>query len=157
ADPSAIALARGDNSLKLGKAYLRKCKRASKELAALREHLMEKYKDELPPPTDAEKVDEARGGPFIPFRLSGFLFDMEGSGTNEPDDSAPLATALQGSPDRDEGAALEEAARDLVRLDRYERRAWSQLKRGIYEFMKIKLMKGIAATKREPSSFGGKA
>src|SRR5262245_56004651 len=37
ADPSAIALARGDNSLKLARAYLRRCIRASEEFNALRE------------------------------------------------------------------------------------------------------------------------
>ena len=65
---------------------------------------------------------------------------------NEPDDSAPVAGALREPSDRDEGAALEEAARDLIRLDRYERRAWSQQRRAILAFMNIKLMKGIAAT-----------
>jgi hypothetical protein len=45
--------------------------------------------------------------------------------------------------ERDEAAALEEAALDLVRLDRYERRAWSQQKRAILEFMNIKLMKAL--------------
>jgi hypothetical protein len=147
ADPSAIALAKGDNSLKLSKAHLWKCKRAFKELIALRDHLMEKYKDELPPPTEVERVQEARGGyPFFPPRLSSFLWDKEDLAANEPGDSAQVASALQEPPDRDEGAALEEAARDLIRLDRYERRAWSQQKRTILEFMNIKLVKGIAAT-----------
>ena len=99
ADPSAIALAKGDNSLKLGKAHLRKCKRAFKELVALREHLMEKYKDKLPPPTQAERIEEARGGyPLIPSRLNSFLCDKEDIAPNEPADSAPVASALQEPP-----------------------------------------------------------
>ena len=147
ADPSAIALAKGDNSLKLGKAHSRKCKRAFKELIALREYLMEKYKDELPPPTEAERMEEARGGyPFIPSRLNSFLCDKEHLAANEPDDSAPVASALQEPPDRDEGAALEEAARGLIRLDRYERRAWSLQRRAILAFINIKLMKGLERT-----------
>ena len=147
ADPSAIALAKGDNSLKLGKAHLRKCKRAFKELVALREHLMEKYKDKLPPPTQAERIEEARGGyPFIPSRLNSFLCDKEDIAPNEPADSAPVASALQEPPNCDEGAVLEEASRDLIRLDRYERRAWSQQKRAILAFMNIKLMKGLEQT-----------
>jgi hypothetical protein len=39
---------------------------------------------------------------------------------------------------RDEHEALKAAAPDLVRLDRYEHRAWSRLKRAIQEFMMIK-------------------
>ena len=39
---------------------------------------------------------------------------------------------------RDEHDALKSAAPDLVRLDRYERRAWSRQKRAIEEFMMIK-------------------
>jgi hypothetical protein len=54
--------------------------------------------------------------------------------------------------ERDESAALQEAALDLVRLDRYERRARSQQKRAIIAFMDIKLMKGIAATKGDSPS-----
>ena len=39
---------------------------------------------------------------------------------------------------RDEHEALKAAAPDLVRLDRYECRAWSRQKRAIREFMKVK-------------------
>jgi hypothetical protein len=39
---------------------------------------------------------------------------------------------------RDEHDALKAAAPDLVRLDRYECRAWSRQKRAIQEFMMIK-------------------
>jgi hypothetical protein len=54
---------------------------------------MEKYKDELPPPTEAERIEEARGGyPFIPSRLNWFLCDKEDLAANEPDDSAPVAS-----------------------------------------------------------------
>jgi len=41
---------------------------------------------------------------------------------------------------RDEHEALEAATPDLVRLDRYERRTWSGLKRTIREFINIKTM-----------------
>ena len=96
-----------------------------------------------------------RGYPFIPSRLNSFLYDKEDLAANEPDDSAPVASALQEPPDRDEGAALEEAARDLIRLNRYERRAWSQPKPAILAFMNIELMKGIAATKGALPSAAG--
>jgi hypothetical protein len=110
---------------------------------------MLKYKDELPPPTEAERIQEARGGgyPFIPARLEAFLCDKEESGAN--DSRAQVAAALQENPDRDEGTALEEAARDLIRLDRYERRGWSRQKRAILEFMNIKLKKELAGRQAE--------
>ena len=41
--------------------------------------------------------------------------------------------------ERDEYEALEAAILDLIRLGRYERRAWSRQKRAIREFMKIKM------------------
>ena len=44
------------------------------------------------------------------------------------------------SANRDEHEALEAATSDLVRLDRYERRTWSGLKRAIREFINIKTM-----------------
>src|SRR5271167_2952664 len=47
---------------------------------------------------------------------------------------------LELSRERDETAAPAEAARDLIRLDRYERRG-SRQKRAIRAFMNIKLMK----------------
>jgi hypothetical protein len=50
---------------------------------------------------------------------------------------------------RDEHDALKAAAPDLARLDRYECRAWSRLKRAIQEFMRIRAevscVEGIAA------------
>jgi hypothetical protein len=42
---------------------------------------------------------------------------------------------------RNEYEALEEAIPDLIRLERYERRAWSLHKRAIHEFMNIELMR----------------
>jgi predicted PhzF superfamily epimerase YddE/YHI9 len=40
--------------------------------------------------------------------------------------------------ERDEFEALEAAVLDLIRLGRYERRAWSRQKRSIRDFMRIK-------------------
>ena len=49
--------------------------------------------------------------------------------------------------EHDEFATLEEAALDLIRLDRYERRAWSRRKRAIRDF--IKLMRAIDTPRRQ--------
>ena len=59
----------------------------------------------------------------------------------EGDKEAHPATALRetGWDDRDDYEALEAAVRDLVRLDRYERRAWSRQKRAILQLANIKL------------------
>ena len=46
--------------------------------------------------------------------------------------------------DRDEFEAFEQAAIDLIRLDRYERRAWSRQKHAIRAFMNLKLMRNLA-------------
>jgi hypothetical protein len=40
---------------------------------------------------------------------------------------------------RGDVAALQEAARDLIRLERYQRRAWSRLKKAIRRFINLKL------------------
>ena len=45
----------------------------------------------------------------------------------------------------DESEAFEEAAADLVRLDRYERRACARQRRAINAFMNIRLMKQLSA------------
>ena len=64
-------------------------------------------------------------------------------------DSVKKATS-----ERDEAAALEAAALDLLRLDRYERRALAQQKRAILEFMNIKLMKELARKAASQNSLG---
>ena len=40
---------------------------------------------------------------------------------------------------RDDLAAMQDAARDLIRLERYLRQAWSRLKKAIRGFINIKL------------------
>jgi hypothetical protein len=80
---------------------------------------------------------------LIPNRLMALL--------EEPEESAKPAqsgtangTAMNNSDDRDEFAALEAAARDLIRLDRYERRAWSRQKRAVLELANLKLARRIS-------------
>jgi hypothetical protein len=50
-EPTAVALAKGDNSIALAKARSRKTDQADAELEALIAKLLERYKDELPPPS----------------------------------------------------------------------------------------------------------
>ena len=83
---------------------------------------------------------------IIPLHLEEFLENKEADAASTVIDEgyAHVAPGEEATWERDEAAALEEAAADLVRLDRYERRTWSQQKRAILEFMNIKL------TKRNP-------
>jgi hypothetical protein len=47
---------------------------------------------------------------------------------------------------RDEHEALKEAIPDLIRLERYERRAWSRQRRAIREFLNIKFTRKFVKT-----------
>ena len=51
---------------------------------------------------------------------------------------------------RTEYEALEEAVPDLVRLERYERRAWSRHKRAIREFLNLKFTREILLARGRP-------
>ncbi len=78
-DPSAVALAKGDNSLQLAKARSVKGKLAYAALIALRDRLLEKYKSELEPmryPDVISEIEEA-----LPPHLEEFLED-KGSGAS---------------------------------------------------------------------------
>jgi hypothetical protein len=138
-EPTAIALAKGDNSLALARARSRQGREAEAVLKALVANLIEKYKDELPPPIPP--FDSS----LVPVHLEEFLQEKETDAASTLIDEAHAHVGLRRKAawERDEAAALEEAALDLVRLDRYERRAWSQQKRAILEFMNIKLMKAL--------------
>ncbi len=150
-DPSATALAKGDSRLKKARARFRKAQVAFDELVALRDRLLEKYKDELPPPIRSEQGYETMPGVSnsIPAHLLEYLLDKE------EEDESVAATPVQETtrcqdevcvPHRDETAAMEEAVKDLVRLDRYERRARSRQKQAIRAFMNIRLTKSYGET-----------
>ena len=53
--------------------------------------------------------------------------------------SSPWVEFVSEDTERDEHEALREGISDLVRLLRYERRAWSRRKRAVRAFMAIKL------------------
>lgn len=147
-DPSAIALARGDNSIALGEARFRKCEEAFDLAFVLRDRLLEKYKDKLPPPIVADCFSEM--DELIPPHLEMFLQEQ-----SEPEPkSSKMEGAATRSPqrvvERDNSVAMQEAALDLVRLDRYERRIWSRQKRAFQAFIEHKLMKLSTPTEKGP-------
>jgi len=149
-DSMAQALAKGDNSLKLATARSQKCYDAYDEIIGLRDKLLEKYKDRLPPPVFTKEEEDTLMSQIdhlvlIPPHLEELLVEQESetiaealkqNGTRFQDEELPR--------ERDESTAMEEAASDLIRLDRYERRAWSRQKRAIRAFTNIKLMKRLS-------------
>jgi predicted PhzF superfamily epimerase YddE/YHI9 len=82
-------------------------------------------------------TDWARLGEWdmmVPIRLKALVEEQE-----VDDQLLQLAEKRVKEQERDEYEALEAAILDLIRLGRYERRAWSRQKRAIREFMKIKM------------------
>ena len=139
---TAIALAKGDNNLALAKARSLRSRLAYDELVALRDKLLQRYKDELP------DSGETQAEQLVPARLAVFLLEKEEALARMEREAGVRNQADERVDERDEFAALEEAAPDLIRLDRYERRAWSRQKRAIGDFMNMKLMRAIHAPRR---------
>jgi len=82
-------------------------------------------------------TDWARKGDWdmiVPIRLKALVEEQE-----VDDQILQLAEKRVKEQERDEYEALEAAILELIRLDRYERLAWSRQKRSIREFMKIKM------------------
>jgi hypothetical protein len=86
---------------------------------------------------------------LVPARLAVFLLDKEEASDQMEKEAGVRKQANEGINERDEFAALEEAAPDLIRLDRYERRAWSRQKRAIRGFMNMKLLRAIDTPRRQ--------
>jgi hypothetical protein len=53
---------------------------------------------------------------------------------------------------RKENEELEEAIPDLIRLERYERRAWSRQKQAIQQLVFIKFARAMAAARQMPTT-----
>lgn len=138
-EPTAIAPARGDNSIKLAKARLRQADEAYAELVNLRDALLEKYKDQL-------AADAAEDDWLNLMCTITFLVDQEEECAAEnAKDQCHVATEIEEGPrERDDIEAIEEAAPDLVRLDRYERRARSRQDHAIRMFMDRRKLKAAA-------------
>jgi hypothetical protein len=142
-DHTAIALAKGDNSLELGKARFMQAWLAHREIEALVPIVREKYKDQIPRPAKSRN-DFAEGleTGMIPIGLKALLSE-EPVSAEAKRHAVEVARKLINAQERDEYEALEEAGTDLVRLDRYERRAWSRQKRAIRSFMNLRLKSNL--------------
>ena len=142
-DHTAIALAKGDNSLELGKARFMQAWLAHREIEALVPKVREKYKDQIRRPAKStnEFAEELETG-MIPIGLKALLSE-EPVSAEAKRHAVEVARKLINAQERDEYEALEEAGTDLVRLDRYERRAWSRQKRAIRSFMNLRLKSNL--------------
>jgi hypothetical protein len=138
-DHTAIALAKGDNSLVLGKARFMQAWLAHREIEALVPKVREKYKDQIRRPAKStnEFAEELETG-MIPISIKALLSE-EPVSVEAKHHAVDVARKLVNAQERDEYEALEEGVADLVRVDRYERRAWSRQKRAIRSFMNLRL------------------
>ncbi len=132
-DPTETALVKGDNRRRLMRARVRKRQLAAKLLVRLREALLEKYKDVL-------GEDILLSYCLIPWHLEAYLeekaSELESEALKQPDVRFHSESCMK---PRDDLAAMQDAARDLIRLERYQRQAWSRLKKAIRGFINIKL------------------
>jgi len=116
---------------------------AYREIEALIPQVLEKYGDQMPPIENEEqqvnKLTQHEIG-IVPIRIKALLDEVNDSDLKQKNAAIGLAGKLVEEQQRDEYEALEAAAADLIRLERYERRAWSRQKRAIRSFMNLKMM-----------------
>ena len=106
--------------------------RAGEEIDRRLPKVLEKYKDQI-----EGKGQATHFGLIVPFSIIALL---EWSDSIEDEQRAhEIAQQLVEEQERDEFEAFEQAAIDLIRLDRYERRAWSRQKRAVRAFISLKL------------------
>jgi hypothetical protein len=131
-DATAIALRKGDNSFALAKARFLEAWIAYREIQKLVPLVMAKYGVKIPP-TDLD--DD-----IVPVNIKALVEEP----TNEEQQQAlEFARREIQRQQRNEYEALEEAIPDLIRLERYERRAWSRQQRAIREFLNIKFTRTL--------------
>ena len=101
-------------------------------IVPLRDALLRKYKDDL-------EEDTLPSYCWIPCNLEDFLenraSELESEALKQPGVGFHSDFCMK---PRDELAAMQEGARDLVR-ERYQRQAWSRLKKAICGFINLKL------------------
>ena len=119
-EATAIALRKGDNSFDLGKARFMTAWLAYREIQIFIPQVMKKHNLPMPPMEVA--------GEIVPIELKVLLAEEE---LSEEEEERLLVISRREirRQQRTEYEALEEAVPDLIRLERYERRAWSRHKR----------------------------
>jgi hypothetical protein len=140
-EPTAVALSKGDNGFELGIACSMAAWLGHREIEARAPHLLEKYKDQLPKRPDdwPDDLPWEWQGTLVPDDLKTVLED--GEAEEETARAMAMAERHLKKQERDDFAAFEGALLDLVRLDRYYRRAWSRQKRAIRNFANLKYLR----------------
>lgn len=133
-EATAIALRKGDNSFTLAKARFLEAWLAYREIQSLIPQVRAKFRDQLGPqnPDDFE---------IVPCQIKALLEEPTEA---EEERALELARKEIKRQQRNEYEALEEATPDLIRLERYDRRAWSRQKRAIQQFVLIKFSRAMA-------------
>jgi hypothetical protein len=139
-DATAIALRKGDNSFALAKARFLEAWIAYREIQKLVPQVIKKYEVNIPP----KDLD----GDIVPVKIKALV---EEPTDEEQQRALQFARREIQCQQRNEYEALEEAIPDLIRLERYERRAWSRQKRAIREFVLIRFNRAMMAA-RQPAA-----
>ena len=140
-ETTAIALRKGDNSFTLAKARFLEAWLAYREIQSLIPPVRAKFRDQLGPPNPDDFE-------IVPFQIKALLEEP----TEEEEQRAlEIAREEIRRQQRNEYQAVEEAIPDLIRLERYERRAWSRQKRAIREFVLIRFNRAMMAA-RQPAA-----
>ena len=134
-EPTEVALTKRDNRLKLAKARSKQARRAEKEITRRLHGVLEKYRDRLQGDPNHSPYD------LVPLGLKVLL--EEPDSPEEEQRALDLAREQIEQQQRDEHEAMQEAIPDLIRLERYERRAWSRQQRAVREFLNIKFTRNL--------------
>jgi hypothetical protein len=147
---TAVPLCKGDNILAMAKARVSETRHAEREIKARVPELFAKYRGKIASVMERNVPASANSYGAIMFWLTfrGLIPELDALSAvfeellDEPkpidEQMLELARREIAASGRDKYEALEAAAPDLMRLDRYERRAWSRQKRAFREFMRIK-------------------
>lgn len=129
-DPDTVALARRDNIVQWAKQRMAQTDAACKKIEVLLPKVRDKYRDRLRP-----QDFDPRSYPnqLVPWGLKALLEDA--ATPEEHEQARDCARKRVEQHQRDEHEALKEALPDLIRLDRYERRAWARQLRAFQQFV----------------------
>ncbi len=155
-EPTAQALAKGDNGMMLATAKFMQAWLGHREIETTAPKLLEKYKDQIAvvwvrPDDWPDDIDWERDDGIVPDRLMMLLEESESDEDHER--ARDVADKRLKAQARDEHDALAAASLDLVRLERYYRRAWSRQGRAIRHFAALKSLRDTEQRRdREPSA-----
>lgn len=131
-DPSKVALAKCDYGRKLIMARIARARLADKQIKSLLPKVLNKYRDRLRPEDFDPKSHPSERVPL------GLKVLLEEPAAEERQRARERAREEIEEEQRDEHEALKVALPDLIRLERYQTRAWSQYMRAVREFLNIR-------------------